>query len=48
MMIIQMVSMLITLQIDANGIPQFPYFIGDKYRSKVEDDNFELIKHLIS
>ena len=28
--------------IDANGIPQFPYFIGDKYRSKVETDNFEI------
>ena len=28
--------------IDANGDPEFPYFIGDKYRSKVEDDNFRI------
>ncbi len=28
--------------VDVNGIPQFPYFIGDKYRSKVESDNFDI------
>ncbi len=26
--------------ISSNGIPQFPYFIGNKYRSKVVSDNF--------
>ena len=28
--------------VDSNGVPQFPYFIGNKYRSKVENDNFSL------
>ena len=28
--------------VDSTGLPQFPYFIGDKYRSKVENDNFDI------